>query len=58
MASGMLPKIQNCTLFFKITLTCIATWVPASQNRRTAQNIEDLTMEEKNPLQEGNNPLP
>jgi hypothetical protein len=30
----------------------------ASQNRRTAQNIEDLTMEEKNLLQEGNNPLP
>jgi hypothetical protein len=30
----------------------------ASQNRRTAQNIEDLTMEEKNTPQEGNNPLP
>jgi hypothetical protein len=30
----------------------------ASQNRRTAQKIEDLTMEEKNPLQEENNPLP
>jgi hypothetical protein len=30
----------------------------ASQSRRTAQNIEDLTMEEKNPLQEENNLLP
>jgi hypothetical protein len=28
-----------------------------SQNR-TAQNIEDPTTEEKNPFQEGNNPLP